>query len=431
MNKFSFVSPDYSKTTSNFEKWVIVKILTFFIEDIPVALDFLDGHVINLGNDNPNYIIAPSRLWRLVRTFINPSLYIGEDFIRGKWFCVKGELSELIILFSSRNKKKFKYKGLAMGVTQFLKSFYKQSIRPKTKPRETKHHYNIDSRIYKKIIGEEMVYSCAFFNDDSETLKDAQNNKLSVTLERLDIGKNQEKILDIGCGWGSFLFYAVKQNNAIYHGISIAKSQIDYANQIKTTIDKKLSKRLLFLCSDFINFRIEESDIYDKIVSIGMLEHVGKNQYPCYFSEISRLLKENGKAVIHSIVRKDRGASNEWIDKHIFPGGYIPRSSEIVSGIEASNLKIESIFFHRGKNYKKTLIHWSNNLINNYDKCFDYFFSLYKEENVYDTVNIRQNCRKTLRIWYFYLSAIQSIFDSRCGGYDVCQLIIYKPSPKG
>jgi len=280
---------------------------------------------------------------------------------------------------------------------------------------------------------EQMIYSCAFFEDDAQSLRSAQENKLDVTLSRLEIPKKKNlSVLDIGSGWGGFAFHAAAKNGATYDGISIAQSQIDFAEARRQKLKKSVANRINFHCEDFIKFRAGESDLYDRVVSIGMLEHVGKTQYRSYFDEVYRFLKPGGIAVIHSIVRRNQGISNSWIDAYIFPGGYIPQTSEVVAGIEPTGLRIEKMHIHWGQNYRRTIQHWTENFLDNYDACYELIVEHYTEIAADDLAEdrtrwVNHNARIAMKIWYFYLHAIQSIFDERWNCYDVCQFVVRKP----
>ena len=428
MYKIDSISIDYKSIASEIERWIIYQILKLLLRKIPVELDFQDGNVKKLNELTSKFHVAPPSLSRLLLILWSPEYHLPATFVDGKWFCSKGSISELIVFMQYRDGKDTRNSGLSFGVRSVAKHRYKHYLRPSSL-RETRKHYNEDVRLYKKIIGDDLVYSCAFFNSEHDDLYQAQNNKLNITLERLNVTNDPHaKILDIGCGWGSFIFHAVKTIEGQFDGISIAESQIKYAKgKCSKLSDKEMSSRINFYCSDYEGFRSEESEIYNSIVSIGMLEHVGKTQYKNFFSEVYRLLSIGGTGVVHTITRKDDGITNPWIDEYIFPGGYIPRASEVLAGLENSKLDVIAIHQHNGINYQKTLSAWLDNLCLNEE-----FFLEVLSENISRISPVmpiskrNYEARRAFRIWYFYLASIQSIFDRRGGCYDISQFVFTK-----
>jgi cyclopropane-fatty-acyl-phospholipid synthase len=273
-----------------------------------------------------------------------------------------------------------------------------------------------------------MNYSCAFFDQVDNDLESAQLAKLSTTFERLKLAEGRDlRTLDIGCGWGSFIFFAAQRAEGHYDGISIARSQIDYATRKLRERDKGDQERIQFIAADYAAFRQGENSIYDRVVSIGMLEHVGKTQYRRYFSDIHRLMKERGIALVHAMVKRETTSINGWIDKYIFPGGYIPRISEVVKGIEDADLLLDGYHRHDGSNYQQTIRSWLNNLTCNEAACLDVLRDNARQGGA-ATLKVDEIARRAYRIWYFYLGSIQWIFDKRGGAYDVAQFVITKPA---
>ncbi len=421
---------DYRSHSSKLEKWAVHKLLKFLFGSAPVELDFQEGDIKKLNHPNPTIRVAPPRLWRLILILRNPNYHFPAAYVDGFWYCTKGELSDLVLQLKNRKRRNTRNSGLSFGLGELGIHIYRHYLRPSSL-RETRKHYNTDVRMYRAVLGESLIYSCAFFESVSDTLEQAQANKVSTTLRRLADQIDEGTLtLDIGCGWGSFVFSAAKINEGRYHGISIAKSQVDYAVKTRRKLDKRIAERLEFFHCDFLDFRPDENNVYDYIVSIGMLEHVGKTQYPKYFAEIYRLLKPGGRALVHSITRRQTGVTNVWIDQHVFPGGYIPRASEVMRGIEGSGLELFSSHVHNGLNYKKTLQYWLDNLSRNEKLCL----TLLKNSVVGaaslggggDILDYQS--RRGYRIWKFYLSSIQCIFDRNGGAFDVTQFVMVKPS---
>jgi cyclopropane-fatty-acyl-phospholipid synthase len=421
----SVLNVDYVPIKGRFERWLLFRLFEFLFRDISFEIDFLDGDVRKIGKGQPGFRAAPPNLFRVLLILRNPNVLLPEAFVAGHWYIVRGELSELVVLMSHRKRGATNNDGPLMGLTSRLKYLYKQYINTKTL-REVRGHYNEDPRIYELILDPRMTYSCAFFDEPDADLDSAQLAKLSTTFERLKLAEGHDlKTLDIGCGWGSFIFFASQKTGSGFDGISIAKSQIDYARDKLHKLPDHTQKRIQFFEADYEGFRRDESSIYDRIVSIGMLEHVGKTQYQKYFSDIHRLLKEGGVSLVHAIVTRESTSINGWLDKYIFPGGYIPRISEVVRGTEDAGLLMDVYYRHDGSNYQKTLRSWLQNLVRNEERCL----SVLRENAIQHDIpeaKADQVARQAYRIWYFYLASIQWIFDKRGGAYDVAQFVLTK-----
>lgn len=421
----SALNADYKPVEGHLQRWLLTKLFEFLFRDISFEVDFLDGDVRKIGRGPAGFRAAPPTLFRVLLILRNPNIYLPEAFVAGHWYIVSGELSELVVLMSNRKKGATNNDGPLFGVISRLKQIYKQYINPKTL-REVRSHYNEDARIYELILDSRMTYSCAFFSEADADLESAQVAKLSTTFARLkSMDSHNLKTLDIGCGWGSFIFFAAQRSGGRYDGISIAKSQIDYATRKLQSLPEDCRERINLFEADYIGFRHDENSIYDRIVSVGMLEHVGKTQYKRYFSDIRRLLKTRGIAVVHTIVTRDSKSINGWLDKYIFPGGYIPRASEVMKGIEAADLLLEGYYRHDGTNYRMTLRSWLENLVRNEEKCLGVLKDNALQHGT-PVANADKVARQAYRIWYFYLGSIQWIFDKSGGAYDVAQFVITK-----
>lgn len=405
---------DYYSVTSNFEQFLITIIFKKIIKKGCFYLDFDENdskEIVNNTNDRPIRIKPPS-LFIMLKIIFNPEYQICESYVQGKWFFTAGNIIDFILLLDKQD-------GYVSKINNFKNKhsfrwfyLYKQYIRPKPETRKSKEHYDLNPSLYQIFLGDHMLYSCAFFDKKNTSLNQAQKNKLEITMDRLAIDDSSMNILDIGCGWGTLVNYIAQNSNANVHGISIAKSQIEYANIEKDKLPSNVSNRIFFSTTDYDSFKLTEHGYFDRIVSIGMLEHVGKQKYSNFFKHVSRLLKPGGIALIHTITKHGNSPPNEWIDKYIFPGGYIPKYSEVVNGAEKANLLItESSHFHSGENYIKTLQAWSDNFIDNIDRKECVISSIVRENNYkLHPDRLDKKTRRFIRMWYFYLNAIQTIF---------------------
>ena len=419
-------SVDYSPIKSPLEKKFLNYLLQKVIGDTAVAIKYSESEILNLSNQEDCVSFFPPPMRVLLGILRNPRYYLPEAFVDGHWTCDPDELPELILrLYNRNNKRRANNFGFSLGIGEFMTHVRKQYLDPATR-REVRGHYNEDPDLYLQVIGESLVYSCAFFDSDDMTLDEAQSHKINTTYERLNIdAKPGDRILNIGCGWGSFEAQIALTCPADFDGITISEAQTSYAQKRCKQLAPDVSKRIHFHCCDYTDFLPRQDSVYDGIVSIGMLEHVGKAEFSNYFRVIERLLKPGARAVVHSITRFDDGITSAWIDRHIFPGGYVPRISEVVRGVESSGLSLEACHRHDGTNYQRTLECWRRNLMNNRGACEEVIERNLRRQQDGDKATDK-TVRCAFRIWQFYLSSIQSIFDKRGGGHDVTQFVVTK-----
>lgn len=258
-------------------------------------------------------------------------------------------------------------------------------------------HYDLGNDFFKLWLDPTMTYSCAYFKSEEETLEQAQMNKVNHILNKLFL-KDGETILDIGCGWGTLMLSAVKQYGVKATGITLSQEQYDF-------IQEKIKKEHLEdSCNVLLmDYRELSGVTYDHIVSVGMFEHVGEKHLEEYFSVIQKLLKPSGSALIHGITRQQGGAYNAWLNKYIFPGGYVPGLAEIISDITVNDLQVTDMESLR-RDYQKTLEHWTYNF-----------------HQVKDTV-VETRGDTFYRMWDMYLQACAASFES--GNIDVMQYLL-------
>jgi len=247
------------------------------------------------------------------------------------------------------------------------------------------HHYDLSDKLYDLFLDKDRQYSCAYFNSPNDTLEQAQMNKKELIAKKLLL-EDDQNVLDIGSGWGGMASYLSKRSNVNVKGVTLSEEQFSFSKQRK--INESLDK-VEYALQDYRN--VEES--YDRIVSVGMFEHVGTPHYQEFFNKVYELLNQKGVALIHTIGRIDQPTTNDaWIEKYIFPGGYIPALSEVMQRVEKSGLittDIQVLKFH----YAETLKRWRYNFYDNLDKV----------KELYD--------EKFCRMWDFYLSSSQASFE--------------------
>ena len=362
---------------ANYKKYVIGKP----IKEKPITIKLLDKKL--------NY-----------KLLINPDLYFGEAYTDGSLIIENGTITEFLdITFKNIGRGDINIYGKILnkinGTYRYLTNFNK-IVKSK---KNVSHHYDISEKLYDLFLDSNRQYSCAYFKNEEDTLEQAQNNKIDHIIKKLNIKPNQ-KILDIGSGWGTLALAIANKTKASVIGITLSENQHQYSNN--KAKEMNLSNQVEF---KLIDYR-ELNEKFDRIVSVGMFEHVGRKFYKTYFSQVSKLLKDKGIALIHTI-----GSSNPprdpqpWITKYIFPGGYTPSLSELARPIENSGLIISDIEVLR-MHYAHTLRHWKERFLSKKDTVLNMF-----DEKFY-------------RMWEFYLASCEMAF--KWGDQVVFQLQLTK-----
>jgi cyclopropane-fatty-acyl-phospholipid synthase len=301
------------------------------------------------------------------KLYLYPDLYFGEAYTVGSLYFVRGSLTDFLNLalenigrtkINKFNEILNSLKGSYRFLTNF--NFIKNS------KVNVAHHYDVSDDLYFLFLDPLKQYSCGYFKSERDTLEQAQINKIKHIVKKLDLSPNQ-KVLDIGCGWGHLAIEIAKQYKCHVTGITLSENQYKFAN----------SKVKEFNLSNQVEIKLvdyrEIKEKYDRIVSVGMFEHVGRKFYNSFFEKISNLLENKGVALLHTIGSVDAPRDPQpWITKYIFPGGYTPSLSQIVRPIEKSGLivsDLEVLKIH----YAHTLRHWKERFNQNRDKVLDMF----------------------------------------------------------
>ena len=345
----------------------------------------LKEHIIGSPDNNPLKlkILKKDLHYKLL---LSPDLYFGEAYTNGDLIIENGTLTkflDLVLMNIGRGEINFfsylinKLRGSFRYLTNF--NFIKKS------KKNVSHHYDIKDDLYNLFLDPKRQYSCAYFKDEKDSLETAQNNKINHIIKKLNIKTNQ-KVLDIGCGWGSLAIDIAKNTQCEVTGITLSENQLNYCIQKakKMNLENQIKFRLM-------DYR-ELDEKFDRIVSVGMFEHVGRKFYKKFFNQISNLLNNDGLSLIHTIgsVNPPRDP-HPWITKYIFPGGYTPSLSEVTTPIERSGLIVTDIEVLR-THYAHTLRHWKENCIKNKQKIIEMFDD------------------KFFRMWEFYLVGCEMAF---------------------
>ena len=355
-----------------------------------------DGFVLVDANSN-NYVIGnpkketPIKLKILdkklhYKLFLYPDLFFGEAYTDGSIVIENGTLNEFLeITFKNVGRNETNIFNTALnkfgGTYRFLTNF---NFISKSKS-NVAHHYDISDDLYELFLDTKRQYSCAYFKNENDTLETAQNNKINHIIKKLNLKANQ-RVLDIGSGWGSLAIEIAKKSQCEVVGITLSENQLEYSK--KKAKEMNLENQVQFKLIDYRQI----NEKFDRVVSVGMFEHVGRKFYNKYFKQVSNLLKDDGIALIHTIgsVNPPRDP-HPWITKYIFPGGYTPSLSEISLPIEKSGLIISDLEILR-MHYAHTLRHWKERFLNEKEKVLEMFDE------------------KFFRMWEFYLTASQMAF---------------------
>ena len=346
-----------------------------------------DGKVhVFSGQPGPNVTMRLSDRSLYYKLVFNPELNAGEAYMDGRMSFEDSTLRDFLTLFSLNRLSLASY-PLQKVLRRVSRMFKKgQQANPIGKAQQNvAHHYDLGNDFYKLFLDEGLQYSCAYFTNDDNTLEQAQRNKLRLLAAKLKLSPGL-KILDIGCGWGDLALYLARLADVEVVGVTLSKEQFELANARARKAG--LDKRVRFELKDYR--KVE--DRFDRIVSVGMFEHVGVHHYGEFFGKINELMDDDGLALIHSIGHMSPpGTASPWLRKYIFPGAYSPALSEVFEVVEQNSLWVTDLEFLR-LHYAKTLAHWAQRFEANRDKV----------EAMYDA--------RFARMWEFYLISAEMMF---------------------
>jgi len=296
------------------------------------------------------------------RLALNPELAVGEAVMDGTLQPVDCSLYEVLeLLMSNRSNLRLSgWQSVLMQANKLLRRVHQHNSMRRAKA-NVAHHYDMSNELYRMFLDEDMQYSCAYFRSPDDTLEQAQLQKKLHIASKLDL-KPGQRVLDIGCGWGGMAMTLAELTGVEVLGITLSNEQLNLARQ--RVAERGLDDRV----------RIEAMDYravtgpFDRIVSVGMFEHVGVAHYDTFFAKVQELLTDDGVALLHSIGRCDPpGGTNAWLRKYIFPGGYTPALSETMASVERTELWVTDIEIWR-LHYAETLRHWRHRFMANRDR---------------------------------------------------------------
>lgn len=325
---------------------------------------------------------------RLYRTLVfNPELAAGEAYMDGTMRFEEGStLRDFLTLFSINRLSLGSYPlQKAIRAVKMRFRARQQSNQKGEAQQNVAHHYDLGNAFYKLFLDDNMLYSCAYFREPTETLEQAQRNKLRLLASKLCL-KEGMRVLDIGCGWGDLALYLAKLENVQVTGVTLSREQQKLASE--RAQKEGLADRVKFELCDYRDV----DDRFDRIVSVGMFEHVGVQHYDEFFSHLNTLMPDDGIAVLHSIGHMSPpGMASPWLRKYIFPGAYSPALSEVFDSVERNSLWVSDLEFLR-VHYATTLAHWGERFEANREQVI----ALYDD--------------RFARMWEFYLISAEMMF---------------------
>ena len=353
------------------------------------TLEIIDSNekIYKFGSSNPQVRIRLKNKSIERKLFFNPNLHIGEAYMNEELIIEKGTIEEFLNLITNcyddfiSNNKFYKFYEYLSSIFMPLQQI-NQLVNSKN---NVAHHYDINEDLYKLFLDKDMQYSCAYFHNPNISLEQAQKDKKEHIIRKLQIDKNMS-VLDIGCGWGGMAIEIAKSTGAKVKGITLSENQFKTASE--RAQKEGLSDKVTFALQDYRN----ETEKYDRIVSVGMFEHVGVKYFKTYLSKANDILKENGVFLLHTIGQRGKPtATSPWIRKYIFPGGYIPSLSEVMKETQKLNINVTDVEVLR-LHYAHTLSRWYQNVLENKDKIIKMFD------------------QRFFRMWEFYLLASKYSF---------------------
>ncbi|MBW4468415.1 MAG: class I SAM-dependent methyltransferase [Pegethrix bostrychoides GSE-TBD4-15B] len=326
-----------------------------------------------------------------------------EAYMEGWWDEANHNLVELIGLFYRSNVYAEALKNVtpALALKVIMQRLKTLPLLIQNSRKNVQHHYDLGNSFYQQFLDPTLTYSCGYRVHETDSLEQMQLQKYDLICQKLQLHPG-ESLIDIGCGWGGMLIYAAKHYGVSGTGVTLSQEQAKLA-QVRIE-QYGLSDQLKIEIADYR----EVTGQYDKFVSIGMFEHVGKGNFDTFMQKASELLKPHGTGLLHTIVTQSGERNGAWVDKYIFPGGYAPQFHELTQALWAAKLPIahtENLKPH----YAETLKQWAQN------------FTAHSAEisalaPVYD--------ERFMRMWYLYLQSFEASF--RYGGLHVYQLLFYK-----
>jgi cyclopropane-fatty-acyl-phospholipid synthase len=318
------------------------------------------------------------------RILLSPELGLGEIYMEGTFVVENGTIADALAILMDQPEMVPRWARPQWWLRYLVRHVRQFNPRARSK-NNVAHHYDLDGRLYSLFLDADKQYSCAYFATPDATLDDAQLAKKRHLAAKL-LMRHGDRVLDIGSGWGGLGLYLAEMTGASVTGVTLSTEQLQVSNA--RAAEKNLTQSARFLLEDYRDV----AGPFDRIVSVGMFEHVGVGFYETYFRRCAELLTDDGVVMLHSIGRSEGpDSTNPWIAKYIFPGGYIPALSEVIPAIERAGLLVCDIEILR-LHYAETLKAWRQRFMARREEAVE----LYDE--------------RFARMWEFYLAASEMAF---------------------
>lgn len=362
----------------------------------PAVLVLMNDTKVILGQGTPKTTLSIKNPAVLTAIAADTSLGVGEAYMRGD-IVVEGDIMDLLEGFYTTGASVHTSTALKAG--QQLAKLVARRVSKTDAIQNARHHYDVGNDFYKLWLDPSLAYTCAYFANEDDDLQTAQKQKFDLVCRKARLQPGQ-KVIDLGCGWGGLIFHAAEHYGVEATGVVAAKEQAAYIEE--EAKKRGVSDKVHVQCSDWR----DATGVYDRVLSVGMLEHVGFAQYTEFFGLVHKLMNTTGIALVHSIgVMKPSAVRNTWMEKYIFPGYFVPAPEEMLHYVSQAGMHVvdlENIWQH----YIKTLDHWSAN----YDAHRSEIIDMYDEQ--FD------------RMWWLYLRASMGAF--KWGGLNLWQLVMLK-----
>lgn len=362
-------------------------------DKVPFEMVLWNDEIISVGDGEPQFKVKLLKPIEKKEILNSTSLAFGEAFMDGK-LQFEGDMFFILDTFMSQ------IDNFSTNFRAFPHIFFNHSNKIKQKE-EVTSHYDIGNDFYSLWLDKTMSYSCAYFKDDDNTLEEAQMNKIDYILKKLNL-KEGMSLLDIGCGWGTLLIDAAKKYKVKGLGITLSSEQ--YKKCIERIKEENLEDYLEVRIMDYRDLK-NSNLLFDRVVSVGMLEHVGRVNYDLFFENVDKVLKDKGLFLLHYISNLIETKGDAWIKKYIFPGGMIPSLREIIdisSDYDYHVIDVESLRQH----YTRTLLKWYSNFNDNIETIKQMFGERF------------------VRMWALYLCSCAASFNN--GVIDLHQILYTK-----
>jgi cyclopropane-fatty-acyl-phospholipid synthase len=362
-------------------------LLAKIVENGTLTVTWPNGKTSVYGNGAPRAAVRFIGSLTPLRIALRPDLAFGEAYMDGRVVVEEGTITDVLEIIISN----FGMHGLpeSMQFARHIRRLFRwiAQFNPASRSRKNvAHHYDLSGELYDLFLDADRQYSCAYFSEPKMTLEQAQVAKKRHIMAKLNLDRSGLSVLDIGSGWGGLGLQLAREASADVTGITLSTEQLALSN--RRAAEAGLADHCRF---EFRDYR-DVGGPFDRIVSVGMFEHVGVNYYDTFFGKIRDLLAPDGVALLHTIGRTDGpGATNSWIAKYIFPGGYTPALSEVMSSIERCGLYATDVEILR-LHYAETLKEWRLRFMKNWNKA----------AALYD--------QRFCRMWEFYLSSAEMTF---------------------